>query len=1239
MTSGLGVNRWLRFTTRGVVQPQPWLHNALPEWLALGAAMTHTLAPLESLLLPSALRLAWLLAELAHGSAHTLMRALVDGDASLIRPANLLENRQLGAVLAVLRPGAALPLWQTAGDRRPRLATGNATPWKVRAKAAGPLVLHLAVVVGSVALLRRLPAGGEVQAWARGPLWALLLANLYLVLLSRSDWQMLVVGRGRWLYCGNFGLLAARDRAERGDLLSGRMLAISQRMGRETELRGAQAGGGLMLAVDRSGEAAFVGQKIVNAKRGDLTPALEAAFRQRRRRARRSGWKRHPAGLMACWHYRFGTSGPPAVRETHWHAWSPPRRARLWHRRADGRWHWQWQAVQHRITHNGDFETYDAFNTSIAVGGPLGAWLEQALQQPAPAMVDSARIAGMMDLLICQGDWWAAIRWGLLSSLLPYPATICGTTLKRWATAFERAFAAWSQGHPSLAGEPGGQGASGEQTPERIVSAALVARLLPELRHDPLLAAWNDRDLEAWIQASVQAFLHNDLAAATRQFMEHARGSFGLVVISTTWPERLVLCSLGQPLTVGFHPREGMALYASEPAAVDAVLRNQPDCWRFDLDDNAGEIAVLSHSALEVVSLSLNRTLTPEEQRARRLPYGVHPGRQGPATGGGRTTPDPVGADILSIPALLSAIHDDWSNPGSANRRNAEVLAQLLITKAANLAEKEKLLRAAGLDESLSRSRHVDLLITGMENSLWLGQQFGVDLGNLMPRLTVRALSANEVLKALQNDLESLALARQTIVLVLSHTARTFPSRQVMEACDLLVRRRVIRDIFVMSGEPENLQGAPLLQNAPPWGVDPLGANSRHRLFTTGAGRRRSEAATATVVAMQQTLTQLLFCLSHQLLQAFPAEPPLGMRLTRATLARLEASETAALLLDSQEIVGASSQGEPQPSATSRSLERLGQRWAQHVLESPLAWALHALYILLSLELGLPLMQTLGRHLAGDALWSEAGPWSASLRALTLGGDVLIYVFGAWGWTLLLRGLQGRPWLARQGKRTLVISEASWLHPLLTNYASKLFALSFGITSLDIHGADGGDHLLHTHAHRVVRGTLLFFGVPDGRCGGRQQAEADAVLLTARQADGIRNWNTGPELIAVGSDPLLGQGPFRQAVVLPCGSEPPGNSRPPEGGASLGAEEALVEQLRESRFGAMRRLLAAYVVFWAMARSVGMLPLLRFKWWRSQSRTRVMTTAAPVSAARLDLAEPREVVVLSLERVANREQS
>jgi hypothetical protein len=1192
------------------------LLHGLPEAIALLKAVVCGQSLPEAMLFSQLLRLSWLSAEVIHGTGHTLLRALLDRDAAALCLANVLEHRspaQLAQGLLPLAPigpitgGDAAGAWLDAGDRQ---------PWKLRLKAAGGILLHLLVVLATGSALFSLARAGQTHTWIWELLGAVLFCNLGLILCSRSDHQMMVSGQGSLLHCGNFGLIAAHEMPRSGDLLSARAIRIFQQMGRETELRGAQAGGGLLIALDHRGDNGFVGHRIVNAKRGDLTPSLEHGFRRQRRRARRRGWTGHPGGLLACWHYRFGTSGPPAVRETHWQEWTPGRQGHLWQRDADGRWTNRRCRVHHRITHNGDFEAFEGWGQLVDVAAALGPWLEQALQRPAPAVVDSARIAGMMDLLICQGDWFAAVRWGFLSTVASFPDAPAAADLERWTLQFERVFR---------------ELVAGASNPEQL-EPLLIERLLGPLQADPALRTLEASSLRRWIQRSLALFLHNDPATAVQQFMQGARGSFGLVVASTTWPDRLVLSSLGQPITIGMDPRGGLALYASESAAVDAVLQGQPEAWRLDLDENAGEVAVLASDALEVTSLSLERPLTAQELQGRRQIYAAAAVDRGSARSTAelrpyRTLParDPVAADIAALPGLLATIHDDWSNPGSSNRQCAEALGQLLITKAANLAAKESLLRQAGLADSLARSNHVDLLITGVENSLWLGEQFTRDLTGLMPRLNVKVLSSNAVLRGLQNDIDSLQLARQSIVLVLSHSGRTFPSRQVMEACDLMVRRGVIREFFILSGEPDSLQGAAMLKAAP-------GEAFSRRLFSTGAGRRRAEPATASVVAMHQTLTELLFCLCRQLLQAFPDERtrPLGLRLGRRQLQWLEERESEALLRDCGEIVGADAGGQARPTASSRQLVRAGRHWAQHVLETPLAWAIHALYILVSLELGLPLVQALLRRLLGDELWSAATLQADVLQQAALMADIGVYVFGPWLWTLALRWLQRRPLLARTGRRSLVIGEAAWIHPLLTNYISKLFALSFGIASLEVQGAEVGDHLLHTHAHRLVRGSLLFFGVPDGRGSGLQRADAEAALLTARQADGIRHWNTGPEIVALGTDPGLRAGPFQRALLLPCGTEP--------GGGGNTAEDQLLESLRESRYGSFRRLLASYVLFWAMARQVALLPALQFKWWRSQSRTRVMTTAAPVSAASLDLAEEQEIAALALDQAA-REQS
>jgi hypothetical protein len=231
--------------------------------------------------------------------------------------------------------------------------------------------------------------------------------------------------------------------------------------------------------------------------------------------------------------------------------------------------------------------------------------------------------------------------------------------------------------------------------------------------------------------------------------------------------------------------------------------------------------------------------------------------------------------------------------------------------------------------------------------------------------------------------------------------------------------------------------------------------------------------------------------------------------------------------------------------------------------------------------------------------------------------------------------LQKRSLLARTGKRTLVIGDVPWVHQLLKTYVSKLFALSYGITSLEIHGANPQDHLLHQFAHRVVRGTLLFLGIPDGRSGQRQQNEENAVLMTAKQASGIQHLGTGPEIVAMGSNPAIARQSFTAAMVLPHLTHD-AHEQSPEASALT---NKIVESLQESRFGSFQRLLASYVFFWALAKRVATFPILHYAFWKSQSRTKVMTTAAPVSATHLDRPEPEEISMLKLGSVADREQS
>ena len=58
--------------------------------------------------------------------------------------------------------------------------------------------------------------------------------------------------------------------------------------------------------------------------------------------------------------------------------------------------------VENYITHNGDFDLY-TLNDKIYDLEVIRPWLEMATGHPCPAVVDSACIAGFVDLIRSQG--------------------------------------------------------------------------------------------------------------------------------------------------------------------------------------------------------------------------------------------------------------------------------------------------------------------------------------------------------------------------------------------------------------------------------------------------------------------------------------------------------------------------------------------------------------------------------------------------------------------------------------------------------------------------------------------------------------------------------------------------------------------------------------------------------------------------------------------------------------------
>ena len=811
----------------------------------------------------------------------------------------------------------------------------------------------------------------------------------------------------------------------------------------------------------------------------------------------------------------------------------------------------------------------------------------------------------MIDLLATQGMWYASLR-------LAYQLEVAGSIEAAFGgqepakdvpnTAPSRQYLShWAKICEGIWQKYSDAGLSSNQEDLSYFEDQIL-----EISQKFSLNPWSKEKRVAFVRATIDAFLHNDLYRATQIFMSWAYGSFGLVAVSTL-SEDLVLSSQGQPMTIGFNLPEAYMVYASEPAAVNAVLVGMPESYRLDLDQKAGEVALVGANNIAVYSMTEGRELLGSELEKRWMPMQENLYVRRPQA----ETEDPVASDIREIPQILKAIEASWKNPISFNRQSAEYLTSLFIEKIHHFDEKREKMLKVGLIGDLGQSQTVDFLITGIENSLWLGERFAQDLKTIFPLLNVKALSANQVLRQLMHEPQRLHLGECSVVLAISRSGQTYPTLQVTHILEKRSRAGAIGGLFILTGELDTLMGEAIAHSYL------QGTTFSRRIFTNSSGRRTAEPSTVTVAATQATLTEILFYIAKKIRQAFPDSSPLGMTLTQESLLTLEAIKADFLDRSVVSIVGTTTRGFTIKSSEHQKLVSSGRKWALHVTEVPLAWGIHALYILIVLGWAIPFGHTISVtqmifRLILFLIGLPNPPFLLTLvnPVLTL-ADIGIAIFGPWLWTLGLRYFQGRQLLARTGKRTLVIGDVPWVNRLLELYVSKLFSLSYGIASLEVHGANPQDHMLHKFGHRITRGTLVFLGVPDRRRIQIQRNDEDAVIMTGKQADGVRNIGVGPEIIALGHNPEIRHKGFDDAIILRS-----------KANLLLGIpveQQTVIEELRESRFNSFERLLASYVLFWAFAKKVASFPLLRYQHWKSQSRTKIATTAAPVLRMSLSL--------------------
>ena len=649
------------------------------------------------------LRFLWNMSILVHGFGHVLLTATVDNKFSFIKLSNLLENRNIVDILKSFIPFSPVFIPFIDKDFHPWVAAGNATPWTIRVKALGGILFNM-IALGIVPLFLSKSLDSIPREYGNTGIFisqfiinTFVCANLLTIFSSLSDIVAFVKGAADCFNCGNFGFVGKRNPDDGHELLPKRVVEMFNKMGHETEIRGEQAGGGLVFAHNKDNQAVFVGKKIVNKKRDNLTKSLEAAFAPVRRQAVFAGAKSLESVVIGVWHYRYGTSSPPSV-ETHWHEWIPARQAAVW-QIENGRWVREIKNVNHRITHNGDFDDWMLFGKHIK-NTKLGLWLERVLHTPNSTIGDSPKIAGMMDLLIAQGMWYASVRlayqlevaesieeaFGGQEPSKDAPNTAPSKQdLSDWAEIFETVF----QKHTDVLLFLNAH--SDLETFKEDLSI-FENDVLQEIGKNASLSQWSRKKKTAFVRMALDAFLYNDLYRATKIFMSRAYGSFGLVTVSTLQEESLVLSSQGQPLSIGFNSPEAYMVYASETVAVDTILSGNAESHRLDLNQKTGEIALVGASNITVYSMLQGREILASELKKRWMPMKGNPYIQLPKA----DTRDPVESDIKEIPQVLQDIELSWKNPSSFNCQSAEYLADLLIEKAKHFEENKKRMTFAG---------------------------------------------------------------------------------------------------------------------------------------------------------------------------------------------------------------------------------------------------------------------------------------------------------------------------------------------------------------------------------------------------------------------------------------------------------------------------------------------------------------------------------------------------------------
>ena len=799
------------------------------------------------------------------------------------------------------------------------------------------------------------------------------------------------------------------------------------------------------------------------------------------------------------------------------------------------------RTVEVFICHNGDLDFFDVAGVTYPLDDIM-KWIERATHSKCPSAVDSAGVAGMIDLVRTAGVWYHSIRYGFLFGPLRSSLEYEMPSKKELEAVAQVAQKIFEEAAETLKGQEYNIIRSG-------VKDMLLAKFKDHSMRSKVLGLEVETgDLVRFVNKSVDAFFDQDLLTATKTFLSNAKGSFGLCITCSLDAHRqLVVAARGQTISCAFYPGSGLVLWGSEQAAVKAALvgeKHQHDsgpahecsrcgytghgheddgACRLDLDDLGGEMVLIdwgegpvSHSAElatypthSMMSGKVTLTIIEESVGAKPSVFKKRLVRlhQNPLI---KPLPDavddPVAQDVADIPQVLNDIISTWDSGSSINNISSWWLGRCISERLQWYANNK-------------HDGSVDLLVTGCEVSLWLGEQFCADMTQVFPRLNIKCISANKLLGLFGQDFpipqtghafhEHAWNLKDTVTLIISHSGGTFGSLAVSNLLQAYTEQ-----IFVIASESDTQVGKQLRQihKYNMWDL-------KCPVFSTEVGLRPAEPCSVSVAATHQILTQILLYMMRKI-QMDSLEEVAGGKYTVEDfkiLEELNHNNVAAL----EEIVGYTRHNKKLPTKTEKALRGKGNYWALHVLETPMSWMCCATYILVTLFTGFPLafaITQLVLYLQNDRQKPVPIDIPGNWKYLVTFFDAAIYIFLPQWTVLLLRAVTGRRFLHRMVGRGVVIGDIPWVAQCVEAYLSKLFACAYSASSIAVYSGNPADHLVHRMTHRVVRGALLACGRPDGRLMALTSTEA-SVCLSVSQASSIQSIGSTCESLTIGHNP------------------------------------------------------------------------------------------------------------------------